>query len=143
MGLRAEPFPKPTAPCYNSTESFPSPMISILVAAIPAPATEPPVQSRQEAILERIMREAEAPSERTFGECSYNWGSWKLSKEGIRTTTRLCGDATENVAVSCDLLKVNVGEAGKWGGWRSPVAKDAKKGEANMVAALCANIPSN
>lgn len=118
-------------------------MISLLLALGAPTATEPPAQSRQEAILERIMKEAEVPSERTFGECAYSWNLWKLSKEGIRTTTRVCGNVTENVAVSCDLLRVNVGEGGKWMGWRSPIADGAKKGEANMVAALCANIPSN
>jgi hypothetical protein len=37
------------------------------------------------------------------------------------------------------LLQVNVNQEGKWTGWRSPVAKEAKPGEALMVATLCAN----
>ncbi len=83
-------------------------------------------------------------TEKTFSECTYLWDQWKLSKDGVRTTFRTCkGESAQtptSVAVSCSALKINVTEASKWTGWRSPIAKGAKPGEAQMVAALCANV---
>lgn len=127
-------------------------MLSILLAtALPElpPVEQPkPVQSRQQAILEKIMQEAPAAaSERSFGECTYMWSQWKLNGEGVRTTLRVCkGESVQtpiSIAVSCPLLKVNTTsstEPGKWQGWRSPIAKGSKPGEAMMVASLCANV---
>ena len=127
-------------------------MLPILLAtALPElpPVVQPkPVQSRQQAILEQIMQQAPATaSERSFGDCTYMWGQWKLNGEGVRTTFRTCkGESAQmpaSIAVSCPLLKVNTtstSEAGKWQGWRSPIAKGSRPGEAMMVASLCANV---
>jgi len=101
--------------------------------------------SRQQALLEKIMQQAPAmASERSFGECTYQWDQWKLSADGVRTTLRSCkGESVQTpttIAVSCPLLQINVSDTGKWQGWRSPIAKGAKPGEAMMVATLCANV---
>lgn len=123
----------------------------LLATALPElpPVEQPkPAQSRQQAILEKIMQQAPAvASERSFGDCTYMWDQWKLNAEGVRTTFRTCkGESVQtpvSIAVSCPLLKVNTtssAEPGKWQGWRSPVAKGAKPGEAMMVATLCANV---
>lgn len=127
-------------------------MLSLLLATalpeLPPAIQERPVQSRQQQILEKIMQQAPAvASERSFGDCTYLWGQWKLAANGVRTTFRTCkGESVQtpvSIAVSCPLLQVNTTSpenAAKWEGWRSPVAKGAKPGEALMVATLCANV---
>lgn len=121
-------------------------MLSFLIAtALPElPPAQKPVQSKQQIILEQIMQQEETSAERSFGECNYAWNQWKLNAEGVRTTSRTCkGETPVNVAVSCPLLKVNTtnpAQPTKWEGWRSPIAKSAKPGEAMMVASLCANV---
>ena len=121
-------------------------MLSLLLAtALPElPPVQQQVLTKEAALLERIMKEGQTAAERKFGDCHYAWGSWKLSPEGIRTTSRQCKDDSAQtpapIAVSCPLLKVNVLQDKQWQGWRSPLAKGAKPGEANMVAALCANV---
>lgn len=121
-------------------------MLSILLATT-LPELPPVQQSpltKEEALLERIMKEGQTATERKFGDCYYSWGTWKLSADGIRTTTRQCKDESAQtpsyIAVSCPLLRVNTLQDKQWQGWRSPIAKGAKPGEANMVAALCANV---
>ena len=97
------------------------------------------VQSSQQQLLQNIRQEQ--PFARSYGECAYDWNQWKLSADGIRSTKRLCKHEIEDiVAVSCSVLKVNTYEDGKWGQWKSPLAKDAKSGEDLMVSNLCANI---
>jgi hypothetical protein len=121
-------------------------MLSLLLAtALPElPPVQQQAPTKEEALLERIIKEGQTAIERKFGDCHYAWGSWKLSSDGVRTTTRQCKDESAQtpvpIAVSCPLLKVNVLQDKQWQGWRSPVAKGAKPGEANMVAALCANV---
>jgi len=111
-------------------------MISLAIPAIPA---LPPIPAAQQRILETIKQQQ--PFNRSYGECAYAWNQWKLSAEGIRSIKRLCKHEIEDiVAVSCSIFKVNTFEDGKWGQWRSPLAKEAKPGEDNMVAVLCANI---
>jgi hypothetical protein len=119
-------------------------LIATALPELPPIVQQQPVKSRQQQLLERIMQQAPAvASERAFGDCTYQWGQWKLSSEGIRTTQRSCKGETATapifIAVSCSLLQVNINQEGKWTGWRSPVAKEAKPGEALMVATLCAN----
>lgn len=119
-----------------------------MLPELPPIVQEKPVQSRQQAILEKIMQQAPvAASERSFGECIYMWGQWKLAPNGIRTTLRTCkGESVQtptSIGVSCSLLQVNTTsptEPTKWQGWRSPIAKGGKPGEAMMVASLCANV---
>ena len=121
-------------------------MLSLILAtALPElPPVQQQTPSKEAALLERIIKEGQTATERQFGDCYYAWGSWKLSTDGVRTTTRQCKDESAHmpspIAVSCPLLKVNTLEQNQWKGWRSPVAKGAKPGEANMVAALCANV---
>lgn len=122
-------------------------MLSLILAtALPElpPVQQQQTPSKEAALLERIIKEGQTATERQFGDCYYAWGSWKLSADGVRTTTRQCKDESAQtpspIAVSCPLLKVNTLEQNQWKGWRSPVAKGAKPGEANMVAALCANV---
>lgn len=122
-------------------------MLSLILAtALPElpPVQQQQAPSKEAALLERIIKEGQTATERQFGDCYYAWGSWKLSADGVRTTTRQCKDESAQtpspIAVSCPLLKVNTLEQNQWKGWRSPVAKGAKPGEANMVAALCANV---
>lgn len=121
-------------------------MLSLILAtALPElPPVQQQTPSKEAALLERIIKEGQTATERQFGDCYYAWGSWKLSTDGVRTTTRQCKDESAQtpspIAVSCPLLKVNTLEQNQWKGWRSPVAKGAKPGEANMVAALCANV---
>lgn len=99
--------------------------------------------TKQQIILERIMQSNQAATDKKFGDCSYAWGQWKLSADGVRTTTRQCIDESVQdpvfISVSCSALKVNIFAKQQWEGWRNPMAKGAKKGEALMVAALCAN----
>jgi hypothetical protein len=102
---------------------------------LPAVAVQP-AKTKEAAILEKILREAEMEGlERTYGDCKYSWGKWKLDANAVRTTVRQCASVTERVAVSCDKLKINTETAGKWGEWRRPQGK-----EANMMAGLCANV---
>jgi hypothetical protein len=121
-------------------------MIFLAVPALPpvgatSAAAIMSVTASQQQIIERIKQQQPASSFKVFGQCSYDWNQWKLSPEGIRSTKRLCKHEIEDiVAVSCSILKTNTFEDGKWGQWRSPLAKDAKPGEGLMVAALCANI---
>ena len=120
------------------------PLIATALPELPPMVQQEPVKNRQQEILEKIMQQAPAAAERSFGDCTYQWGQWKLSSDGVRTTLRSCkGESVQTpvyIAVSCPLLQVNVSEAGKWNGWRSPIAKGAKPGEAMMVATLCANV---
>lgn len=121
-------------------------MLSLTLATVPPelPPLQQQAATKEEALLERILKEGQTATERKFGDCYYAWGAWKLSPNGARTTTRQCKDESAQVpsyiAVSCPLLKVNTTKEGQWQGWRSPVAKEARPGEANMVAALCANV---
>jgi len=123
-------------------------MIPLIATALPElpPIVRPEAtKSRQQQILEKIMQQAPAlASERSFGDCTYQWAQWKLSTEGVRTTLRSCkgesAQAPSYIAVNCPLLQVNITEEGKWKGWRSPIAKGSKPGEAMMVATLCANV---
>lgn len=121
-------------------------MLSFLIAtALPElPPINTAAPSKQQVILERIMKENQAATDKKFGDCYYAWGQWKLSADGVRTTTRQCIDESaqepSSVAVSCSVLKVNVFKKQQWEGWRNPMAKGARKGEASMVAALCANV---
>ena len=115
-------------------------MISLAFLIATAPVDATPL-SRQEQILQRIMQQ-QATTARSFGACSYSWDEWKLAKDGVRTSSRLCKEAKAEVAVACNALQINVkpADAKEWTGWRSPIAKGAEPGEALMVAALCANV---
>ena len=121
------------------------PFIATALPELPPIVQKEPVKTRQQEILEKIMQQApEAASERSFGDCTYQWSQWKLSADGVRTTLRSCkGESAQTpsyIAVSCPTPQVNASEAGKWNGWRSPIAKGSKPGEAMMVASLCANV---
>jgi hypothetical protein len=121
------------------------PFIATALPELPPIVQKEPVKTRQQEILEKIMQQApETASERSFGDCTYQWNQWKLSSNSVRTTLRSCkGESVQTpsyIAVSCPALQVNVSENSKWQGWRSPIAKGSKPGEAMMVAALCANV---
>lgn len=119
-------------------------MLPILLATVPPelPSTVQPL-TKEQILLERIMNEQQT-IDRQFGECSYAWNQWKLSPDGARTTSRFCKNesvqAPSYISVNCSLLKVNTYKEAQWQGWKSPIDKQAKKGEAEMVASLCANV---
>lgn len=83
---------------------------------------------------------------RTFGVCRYDWGAWRLSEKGVRSTSSECGEPPirGTVAVYCDTLQINRRVAeGPWEGWRLPysAAESPLLGEEDrMVATLCANV---
>ena len=113
-------------------------------AAAPA-AGEGGLTGREKELLERI-RQLKAPRLRSFGSCRYDWGAWRLSERGVRSTSSECGEPPirGTVAVYCDTLQINRRvEGGAWEGWRlpynateSPLLGD----EERMVATLCANV---
>jgi hypothetical protein len=113
------------------------PFIATIPPLPPLPVVaEKPAKTKEAAILEKILREAEMEGlERTYGDCKYRWGNWKLDSNQVRTTVRQCASVTERVAVSCDKLRINTETKGTWGQWRRPQGK-----EANAMAALCANV---
>jgi hypothetical protein len=95
-----------------------------------------PAKTKEAQLLEKILRESEADSlERTYGDCKYAWGQWKLDANQVRTTVRQCASVTERVAVSCDKLRINTEIKGTWGQWRRAQGK-----EANAMASLCSNL---
>jgi hypothetical protein len=95
-----------------------------------------PAKTKEAQLLEKILRESEMENlEKTYGDCKYAWGRWKLDGNAVRTTVRTCASTIERVAVSCDKLRINVETTGKWGEWRRAEGK-----EANAMAALCANV---
>jgi hypothetical protein len=100
---------------------------------------------KEKEVLERI-RLLKTPRWRSFGPCRYDWGGWRLSEGGVRSTAVECGDPPlkGSVAVHCDTLRVNRrSEEGAWESWRLPqsVAESSLSGgEDLMVAALCANV---
>jgi hypothetical protein len=103
------------------------------------------LSDNEKAILERI-RKMKSPRWRAFGPCRYDWGSWRLSDGGVRSTGVECGDppARESVAVHCDTLRITrrTGQEA-WQPWRLPLAVGESKetgGEDMMVATLCANL---
>ena len=119
-------------------------MFSLLIAtALPELPPLPQALTKEQMLLQRIMGEHQRV-ERKFGECSYAWNQWKLSPEGARTTSRFCkGESVQApvfISVNCSLLKVNMYKEQQWQGWKSPIDPQAKKGEPEMVAALCANV---
>jgi hypothetical protein len=106
---------------------------------------EPELSDKEKELLERI-RKMKAPRWRTFGNCRYDWSSWRLSEGGVRTTGTECGQppVAGSVAVHCGTLKVALRAAdGSWQPWRLPVTQEESPeggGEDRMVASLCANI---
>lgn len=111
----------------------------------PRPAQTKHPSPREQLLLDRI-RASKAPVDqwRRFGQCSYDWGNWKLHSNGIRTTGVDCGGTAMRwqIGVSCDRLVVSIrSRDGVWGSWEPPAgAKDRfRSGEELMVASLCAN----
>lgn len=75
------------------------------------------------------------PHWRTYGQCNFDWGGWRLHANGTRITAAAVG-------VSCDRLLVSIRfRDGSWSGWERPSGPDSwfRQGEDEMVAALCAN----
>jgi hypothetical protein len=113
-------------------------------SAAPA-AGEGGLTGREKELLERI-RQLKAPRLRSFGTCRYDWGAWRLSERGVRSTGSECGEPPirGTVAVYCDTLQINRRvEEGPWDGWRLPynAAESPLLGdEDRMVATLCANV---
>lgn len=107
--------------------------------------TGTPLSDKEKSMLERI-RKMKAPRWRAFGPCRYDWGSWRLSEGGVRSTAVECGDPPVKaaVAVHCDTLRITrrAGDQA-WEPWRLPLAQgesDQIGGEDLMVASLCANL---
>jgi hypothetical protein len=103
-----------------------------------------PLSSREQALLHQIRSGGQVPQWRTYGQCNYDWGGWKLQSNGIRITATYCGETAKRwaVGVSCDrlLVAIHTSESG-WSDWKRPSGPDSKtrQGEDEMVAALCAN----
>jgi hypothetical protein len=111
-----------------------------------APAAgEGGLTGREKELLERI-RQLKAPRLRSFGTCRYDWGAWRLSERGVRSTSSECGEPPirGTVAVYCDTLQINRRvEEGPWEGWRLPYSATESPllgDEERMVATLCANV---
>lgn len=106
------------------------------------------MSDKEKSVLQRI-KGLKASRSRTYGPCRYDWATWKLMPDGVRTTTVQCGQggASESVAVHCDTLKVSLksGDQG-WSAWRLPYAAEessSRGGEDLMVAELCANVQAS
>jgi len=120
-------------------------------SATPA-ADAPGLTSKEKALLEKINA-LKAPRWRTYGACRYDWTAWKLTPDGVRSTTVQCGGTSaaasataspaDSVAVHCDSLKLSVKTGDQaWSSWRLPYSSaesSTRGGEDLMVVALCAN----
>ncbi len=133
------PSPVPAAPAPSG------PVASPAVPAVAPAAGDRALTGREKELLERI-RQLKAPRTRSFGVCRYDWGAWRLSEKGVRSTSSECGEPPirGTVAVYCDTLQINRRVAeGPWEGWRLPysAAESPLLGdEDRMVATLCANV---
>lgn len=124
---------------------------AVVPAATPA-ADGSGLSSKEKALLEKINA-LKAPRWRTYGACRYDWTAWKLTPDGVRSTTVQCGGIsaaasatatpTDSVAVHCDSLKLSIKTADQaWSSWRLPYSSaesSTRGGEDLMVVALCAN----
>jgi LysM repeat protein len=116
--------------------------------SLPAPAPAPinkTLSPNEQALLQRIRSGVATPQWRTYGQCNYDWGGWKLHSNGVRTTGADCGGTAMRwqIGVSCDrLLVATHTTASGWSKWVAPSGPDSKfrQGEDEMVAALCANV---
>lgn len=104
-----------------------------------------PLSPREAAFLEKIRSKSNLPTWRRYGQCRYDWSGWKLHPNGTRTTAAHCGGTLMRwiIAVSCDRLLVAIrSRDGEWNEWEQPSGPESKfrKGEDEMVAALCANV---
>jgi hypothetical protein len=130
------------APTGPATPVNPAPAAT--PTAAPA-AGEGGLTGREKELLERI-RQLKTPRLRSFGMCRYDWGTWRLSERGVRSTSSECGEPPirGTVAVYCDTLQINRRvEEGPWEGWRLPYSATESPllgDEERMVATLCANV---
>jgi len=111
----------------------------------PRPSQTKPPSLKEQQLLERI-RASKASMEqwRRIGQCSYDWGNWKLHSNAVRTNGVDCGGTAMRwqIGVSCDLLLVSIrSRDGVWGPWEPPAGSESRsrQGEELMVASLCAN----
>ncbi|MCP9877975.1 LysM peptidoglycan-binding domain-containing protein, partial [Cyanobium sp. A2C-AMD] len=107
--------------------------------------TTKPLSPNEQAVLQRIRSNSYTPQWRTYGQCKYDWGGWRLNSNGTRTTAAECGGSAMRwtVGVSCDrLLVAGYTTASGWSKWRAPAGpgNHSRQGEDEMVAALCANV---
>ena len=136
----------PTQPVdAQEAATSPQPVSTPPVTGVPAARSGDASMSEKEKALLQKIKALKAPRWRTYGACRYDWSTWRLASDGVRTTTVQCGqvETMESVAVFCDTFKVSyrVGE-GPWSTWRLPFSTEESKtrgGEDLMVAALCAN----
>ncbi len=135
--IRAQTLVPADAPAATSTP----PAATGGSASTKAPQTP---NAKEQELLDKI-RQLKAPRWKSFGNCRYDWSSWRIAEGGVRTTSRRCGspEVTSKVAVHCESLRVSHQTSqGTWGEWRLPVSQEESEsqgGEDLMVANLCAN----
>ncbi|MFM7732514.1 MAG: hypothetical protein ACKO6F_03435 [Cyanobium sp.] len=134
----------------QATPATPAPAAAPAGPPASAPAATPAtgeggLTGREKELLEKI-RQLKAPRLRSFGNCRYDWGAWRLNEKAVRSTASECGEPPTRgtVAVYCDTLQINRRvEEGPWEGWRLPYNASESPllgDEERMVAALCANV---
>ena len=111
----------------------------------PPAGTMEPLSPNEQALLQRIRNGDSTPQWRTYGQCNYDWAGWKLHANGIRTTVADCGGSSMrwSIGVSCSRLLVTIRYLnGSWSKWERPSGSQSKfrRGEDEMVAALCASV---
>jgi hypothetical protein len=108
-----------------------------------------PLSLREAGLLKKIRSKSNSPAWRRYGQCEYDWSGWKLHPNGTRTTAADCGGTAMRwiIPVSCNRLLVATqsrvrGQPREWSAWEPPSGPENKfrKGEDEMVAALCANV---
>lgn len=144
--LPLDPLAAIAAPAANPAASPATANPEPVAAPAAAPAgTDTGNTAREKELLERI-RQLKAPRLRSFGTCRYDWGGWRLSEKGVRSTSSECGEPPirGTVAVFCDSLQINRRvEEGPWEGWRLPYSSAEAPllgDEDRLVASLCANV---
>lgn len=108
-------------------------------------STNKPLNPKEQALLQRIRSGGPSPQWRTYGHCNYDWSGWRLHANGTRTTAADCGGTALRwtIGVSCArLLVATHTTASGWSKWERPSGPESRfrRGEDEMVAALCANV---
>ena len=133
---------RPGLPPRSSNSGFPA-----------NPQTRSAMTPERQYVLDQIRRERAALQQtknqaiaarrkryKTFGDRTYDWGGWKLAKNGVRSTVFTPAYGTIRsprfVAVSCKNMRTTTrAPRGKWSPWKIPTGA-----EEQMVVELCSQI---